>query len=892
MRLKYCLIFSSLSLLLACSEVPTSEIVKDAEKLIENQQYAQAEIKLKNGLDIHPDDQSLQIILATNYFNQGDLDNFQRAAVRLFDHTVSASTLNISPEYLEQFISFVTIFSVMEKDTTLLSQTISAFNCTNCQSIKGWIQEGNTDSLAELPNMPTAIRQIRDNEKSSEFYNSQDKVITTVLAYLSLSVRNPQAIAFYFAKLHTDFPNILHFNLPLAQALIASGQINKAVPLAKSVLQAYGNNPFANYLMAKAELLNSNVENSLKYSLKAQALGFANADASLTRGIAQYKLGQLESAINSVLDAYRLDKSNQFSRTLLISLYAQTGDIESALGIINQNTALTEMEINAFVASLLQNTSLRSSSNTLEDFAQSTQNEELNKALLNAAQNFKTFSTSPIDVKGEIQSGLQVSLSLYSLIANAKTDSAINLIDRALKSDNLSDESKLNFANIKGALLLNEKKYTEADTLYKGLLEKYPHNRASQMYLFREALRNLDFTSGQSILETILSHQAEDIIALQLYYLILEKNNESQIKLINILEKIQENPEHAAEFDLLLAGLHLKQGEFTKAESIVKHIDVNKVKDNNQYWSILFKLTEYPIDLQALQSVFLNWKSNLPDSPYPYLTYAKRLIELGNVNASITVLEQGNRNLGYEPKITVMLTSFYLLVNNYDEASKLLASALKDKAISDSQFEYFKAEIEFKQGKLVNAKRHLETSYKELQAENTAAFMAAVLAANGELPEALAFIDKHMSLHPEHARVLVAKGNMLLNSSPIKAAEVFQEIIDTGHKTAEVYNNLAWAQYLEKNYSSARSNIESALNIAPKSKAILNTYSHILFSQEDYGRLQTLSLTNLDDQAKLLVAKSLRKQSKFQEAKRIAATIKDEKLTQSEKAELATIKSL
>jgi len=73
---------------------------------------------------------------------------------------------------------------------------------------------------------------------------------------------------------------------------------------------------------------------------------------------------------------------------------------------------------------------------------------------------------------------------------------------------------------------------------------------------------------------------------------------------------------------------------------------------------------------------------------------------------------------------------------------------------------------------------------------------------------------------------------------------------------------------------------------------VLNTYSHILYAQKNYDALQKLSLTRLDDQAKLFVAKSYKNQKKYQKAKSIADKINSEALTDSDKAELSKIISL
>ena len=144
------------------------------------------------------------------------------------------------------------------------------------------------------------------------------------------------------------------------------------------------------------------------------------------------------------------------------------------------------MEINAFVASLMKTRSFEPSTSAIKQLAANTQNNELNRALLQIASNFENISSTPIKPEGDIKSSLQVSLSLYSLITNAKYDDAIELINQAIESETINAENKLHFANIKGALYLNQRRYAEAETVYTGLLEDYPHNRASKMFFFQK----------------------------------------------------------------------------------------------------------------------------------------------------------------------------------------------------------------------------------------------------------------------------------------------------------------------------------------------------------------------------------------------------------------------
>ena len=880
MRLKTFVFFSSLSLISACSDIPLSQVIKESDALIAQQKYGKAEIELKLGIEQYPNEQSLQLMLALNYFNQGDLDNFARSATRLLSNGVNKDQLQVDPDKIKQFSTAVALYAVVENSNSLLEQVGQSFECSACQQAQGWL-----NNKQSLPNVPL-------NEQNGTLVAPQSPVDLAILAYSSISSRAAENAVFYFGKLRTRFPNILHFNLPLAQAFIATGDTEKAEPLVRDVITRFDKNPFANYLLAKILLTQDKVSESLEYSLKAQAMGFAFADAALTRGIAQYKLGQLESAINSVLDAYRLDKENQSIRTLLISLYAEAGDTEAALDIINQSSALTEMEINAFVASLMKTRSFEPSTTAIKQFAANTQNNELNRALLEIASNFENISSTPIKPEGDIKSSLQVSLSLYSLITNAKYDDAIGLINQAIESEIINAENKLHFANIKGALYLNQKRYDEAEAVYTGLLEDYPHNRASKMFFFQQSLRNLDFQEGQRILEDILAHQAQDLIALKLYFLILEKNNESLSKLVNLLEKVHTKPSRDYAYDLLLAGLYLKEGEYTKAENIIKELDTSKARLNDQYWSIKFKLAQYPINLEALKQTFQSWRGYLPQSPYPYLTYAKRLIELGNINTSIAVLEQGSRLLESEPKIALMLTSLYLLENNYSEASKSINTALANNAIGQAQYHYFSGEIQYEKGDLKDAERHLERAYKLNPHDNAAAFLATVKAQRGDLEEALNFLDKHLVSYPDDIRTHLAKGNLLLNTAPQEAALVYQSIVDSGNSSTEVFNNLSWALYLAGKYEQAKKNIEIAIQAAPQSKVVLNTYSHILYAQKNYDALQKLSLTRLDDQAKLFVAKSYKNQKKYQKAKSIADKINSEALTDSDKAELSKIISL
>ncbi len=880
MRLKTFVFFSSLSLISACSDIPLSQVIKESDALIAQQKYGKAEIKLKLGIEQYPNEQSLQLMLALNYFHQGDLDNFARSATRLLSNDVNKDQLQVDAEKIKKFSSAVALYAVVENSNSLLEQVGQSFECSTCQQAQKWL-----NSKHSLPKIPL-------NEQNGTLVEPQSSVDLAILAYSSISSRAAENAVFYFEKLRTRFPNILHFNLPLAQAFIATGDTEKAEPLVRDVIKRFDKNPFANYLLAKILLTQDKVSESLEYSLKAQAMGFAFADAALTRGIAQYKLGQLESAINSVLDAYRLDKENQSIRTLLISLYAEAGDTEAALDIINQSSALTEMEINAFVASLMKTRSFEPSTSAIKQLAANTQNNELNRALLQIASNFENISSTPIKPEGDIKSSLQVSLSLYSLITNAKYDDAIELINQAIESETINAENKLHFANIKGALYLNQRRYAEAETVYTGLLEDYPHNRASKMFFFQQSLRNLDFQEGQRILEDILAHQAQDLIALKLYFLILEKNNESLSKLVNLLEKVHTKPSRDYAYDLLLAGLYLKEGEYTKAENIIKELDTSKARLNDQYWSIKFKLAQYPINLEALKQTFQSWRGYLPQSPYPYLTYAKRLIELGNINTSIAVLEQGSRLLESEPKIALMLTSLYLLENNYSEASKSINTALANNAIGQAQYHYFSGEIQYEKGDLKDAERHLERAYKLNPHDNAAAFLATVKAQRGDLEEALNFLDKHLVSYPDDIRTHLAKGNLLLNTAPQEAALVYQSIVDSGNSSTEVFNNLSWALYLAGKYEQAKKNIEIAIQAAPQSKVVLNTYSHILYAQKDYDGLQKLSLTRLDDQAKLLVAKSYKNQKKYQEAKSIADKINSEALTDIDKAELSKIISL
>lgn len=873
MALSKYLLIPLLFLLSACNSPDLNDINLRLQKDFQNKDYANAEVVIKQAIVDFPQNNDLRLKLAEAYIMQGNTEGAEKEATRIID-------VERNESMLERAFNVLTLSASITRDMSTLEQLSNIENCTYCEFVFALdnnyqLKTAAAKSILESYNAATPTTQdlMSYLERST---HSQE--ILVFLSDFELKRRQVDKAFLILEHLVANNPNFYQLKLRLAHLYVFLNQFEKAKVFVNEVIEKYSKSPLANYIKGKILFSEKNYSDALVYLQKADNNGINIADAFITRGIAELKLNQLESALLSFQKALRINQEDPVALKLISTTRAKLGNTKELLKGLYSRETLDQTDMINLVSAAVKEYGIFEAALSMKVLSKKERNENLKSALINASANLDSIiegSNKDSDAtKNDEHSRLLNLLAIYNMVNTSQFSKAVQQIDTAL--ENAKTPDNLYLLELKAALFLQQGKLASASSVFEKILTIDELNRSSLLFFADQAIANNDINRAFARVDQILKSNPLDFIALKRRVNLSYMTGNGIEETVTFLSNAIEMADVKVPYELLKSGLLLSQNNVAESESVFTNIDASVAKELNQYWQIAFALSTRKAE--NVDTTFNEWKNVKNASPQPYIRYAEYLITQKNTQKAIGILESGIDSLA-EPKseLAVLLFGLYYKSGSIKPAKLLLSKTRDTDWLPVTSLDFIEAEFAVQNQDFEAAERLLRGVYSKTRSENTLMFLANVRKKMGQSSSEL--LLAHLNEFPDANKVALELGNTKIKNQPNEAIKYFDKVLKNTPSDIAALNNKAWTLYTISSFEEASELAEKALALSPGAPTLLNTFAHILYKQKEFAKLQALEATTMDDETKVLVAVAHVKNGKKEKANEVLNEVNVENLS-------------
>ena len=850
--MKYIIVGIAVStLLMACAKNEPADIAEKVQRLIAQQEYAEAEIVAKSALSDAPDDKKLREFLGAIFTRQGNYiegfhqfsraDTSQLSKTSLLDYYEAAyftgniaSVLEVREESLEppavmsDFFAALTLARI-EQTSALLTQ-IASFKDSPEQDPKIVALAQAAIAYFEDRDMAQFTKQIQNTVEGNELANNW--FILTVLANNTYLVQDYEQASVYFKQLTELRPFYLEPNLYLAESYVNSGDIAAAETKAKQILSAFPNQPVANQVMGLAALEQQNWNSAKEYLEKSIAYGYDSNKNYLLAGATNFILEKYEQAITQLEKGLTGIKQDNLYFDMLLQAKAHSQNPDSVLNHISQadlNLLSNPRQIKHIADVLTSSGAYKTLASLFDDLGQES---GLNAFQIKVLEAYYAPSGSNVvdDLKVELSKPELQSSSSEAYLNTAqqlvirdfyRNDDYQGALAQARKWYDEAPTQKRNRLILADALQMNQQ-YAEALSILSESAEMIadPHfhmlRTKSFYYLERwdEALEsattalsmspyNINFLRQYAYVKKTLAHTAEsDETITGIYASALDK--EADAILLSMYYAMMDEPTKA------LASLNTFEQpskasivfHYTKAETLLLNQQADAAKQ---------------LLLQATQKL---------DVPVAALgNVIQSLLKMSEPTRAVAILERHLllKPLSYDAR--VMHVRALMAKGDYEQAMQ----SLRKLAASPDVIASIESDILLSQGKLKSGLAKLQESFARSNSLKQGLKLATTYVQLSDNAAAQLVLDQ-LAEHKNNPHVKLLQAEIV---PPQEAIALYQQILDDDPNFVGAMNNLAFLYYQQNDLGRALPLAERAASMAPSNVHIQETLSKIKQAQSE-----------------------------------------------------------
>ncbi|WP_421132045.1 tetratricopeptide repeat protein [Alteromonas sp. A079] len=839
-----------------CTEKSEQELLKEAQVASQSGDTKQAEILIKQAIAQKPSD-SLRLQLASIYIKHGEIIGAAKELERLNMKVISSS----EAEEAERINAHISLLN-FDPEYTPLSSTKP--DCTVCELVTMWadLSRADTTSVNNTGLNFSSIKaielfrskQLTSADATSLIDNIKFEEELLIIADLMRRSNQPQGAIQAYSAYKAKFPSTINIYLPYAQALVALGEYQQAEALVDTTLAKFEKNPVANYLKSLVLLSEERYSDALNYVSLADTYGMNSASASLTKGTLEFNEEKYESALSSFQKAVSLSPNNELANAMLIATQVKLGIGDDALAKLASADSYSPIELASIGQLIGKNKDApewQQIQNKLD--IQSSPTGKILFGLIDLAKKGESdILGKPGDENDEGYNLIQVSM----LLNQAKFDEALEYVNKWLARTN----EKAVVLNYKGAIQVANNDRAGADKTFKEALLLNPNNRASRMFFAQSHALNTDYESALDELNLILEYNVVDLATLKLFMAFeqLVDNESYRDIFIQHLDNAIEGAEQKIGFQLLKAGYLAVTASYPLAQNALSNVDSERAESINQYWEILFFIATEQRKLREAEDVYNNWKRTFPSSLRPIHAMATYYETVGLTKKAIEVLERSplavmnpNDRIATNAKLALL----YITAGDLTKAEYTLAKLRVNEFTPKSALSYVEGFLAFRKGDLKNSARHLEIAYEAGRSHHVLRLLYVVNVKLGK--DSRKLLERHVAQYPNDRASKALFAESLIGKDNSAAITLFTSLIDTDMSDGDVYNNLAWAYYLEKNYDLALSFSTKALDLKSDNDEYVDTMLRVLTKLERFDDVISYKDKASSQKTKLFVANAL-----------------------------------
>jgi len=836
----------SLATVFGCSEKESTEqLIAKSKQQINNGNFSEGIIQLKNAVRQSPQDAEIRLLLAKAYLGQGngasaakelDVARKNKIAANLYDTNIvrayflldsfediiaveASSSLSVEEAGMVAAYKAYAYFRIGDKDGLKSSLETASREGVNSEflamaRISQFLSDNDVNRAVN-----TAKSALRSKKEYPEFYKIEADTLLANKDYAGAA----ELLKTYFQSQ----PDARHTMLLMAEAYLKANNLDEAEHYTSEVLTILPDHLYANYLMGSIQLIRENYEQANQYAEKAYGAGNSLPYNRLVAGVSAFYVKNYEKAyfhLSSIIDI--LAPSHPARKMFAVSQLelGQVGDIAENL----QSFEVLSKEDSEFVSSigmqLFQLGAKEDAKKLTELLGDSNEEAKLQKSFMQLMMN------DPASIES-----FEKSLSKRQDLANHKlllayVKSQSGEIDKATAlTKEWIDESPNKVSGQIFLASLYERKNDTASAIE--ILEQVAkadlNNVPARVELTRLRYREGDVEGAKTAIAEALAISTENERALSLNFAI--NKDDDALKLI--ADYVKKYPENiSGKMIFAVAMLSKNKLDDALAQLPDSQFSIRTPKKAWQLKSHILKKLQKGADLKAH---LVNWNKTNPYHLEAVLSLADFQMRERNYDDAISTLNKA-LNGQHKANKALMLAKMDLLLDkrDYREADKFFIQ-VKRLELSEPLLRGIEGRLQLLNGEFEQAVPNLKMFFKAFPNSKNAVMLSAALNNSDQTNEAITVLESFLEKQPSDLRVKNFLANTYLNTDQDKALNVYEELVEKQPLNLVALNNLAYL-YLERDkVNEAKTLIEKAVAINNSNPAILDTYSRVLAKKGD-----------------------------------------------------------
>lgn len=841
-----------LALLSGCGKKDSETHYADAQQFLLNNNYPSAVIELKSAVQQEPENKDYRLALGKVHLKTGDVI----AAAKELDRALQlgAPKEAVAASLFKSYYAAKDNKPILELFQNDKDISESQHDFLNLYRALVELESGNKDEalslfapLAEqqrnkdVAAMAQAYLQIAAEKpdaalplltqvtESSSLYTEALLIKARLQQSLTQHAQASETFALYSTQMPRDFiARLMH-----SQSLVELEKYDDADKELDLILQAFPNQPLANYLKGVTFYEKKNYTSAKESAERAITAGMKDSSTRLLAALSAINLDLPEQAL-AHLDAMKnvIAGSPQLE-SLYASLLLNAGradEVSSVLLAKNPANANYKM-IAATAYELLKQGSATEARQLIEKYDQVKPTDTADKTVMATMKlgvdSLRQQGVSELEdiLKADPKQDKTRVILAQTYIRLGQYDKATALADQWLTDE----KTALLGYNLKGYVALLQKNNKGAGEMLDKAQAVSANNPFTLMLQAMIAIEEKQLPEAAQMLEKALTTDPSYVPALSQYYAVskaLKTTDKAVAKAEEILKL------HPANNDIRLTAAAIYLSEKNANAAIVTLTDAAAKFTNKppMYWALLLNAQSALNNKQQVLETAREWVQHSPDSVDAELSYASALANNGELSRAVEIVDKHLKTTPGNPVLLRSKAAYLADLKDYTGALSAIALLSAEENAKPSVL-YLKGRLLAKNGEPSKALAALEASYQKEANPAALASLAEITATQKSLPEAAALVKKHLDTHGDNAMLQSIYANLVLAEKPEESLKTYQEILSKKADDYIVLNNYAWLLAERGNPTEAAIHIEKALKLAPRHPDVLDTYGKILLIQ-------------------------------------------------------------
>ncbi len=779
--------------------------------------YHSAEKEFQKSLSINPNENKTLLMLAKTQIN---LNQFENVIKSLKDNSLTDSEDKIYALLLlgQAYLSLDKIDQAKEKfqeaDTLNSDSPHSIFGKAILAAYENRAEEGLSlaDKLLQQDNNYTQVWLLKGS-----IYSKQHSYLLAAEAYLS----------YYKLK-----PHSIGIRTLVAHNYIRAGEYSLAKPHIDDLRKINENHPTINTLAAQLKYSEQNYEMARELA-DSVVNATNNGLAQMISGLSSFQLKSYEQAyyqLNAI--AEQLPKGHQVNKVLAILQVklGYTDELKETLGRFSELTS-ADAEIYANLGMEFVNKGDKKSALDMLNKASllAPKDEKIQThlgifKLLNSDKSGIVNLTDAIEINPDFKAA-NIALAM-NYLKTGEIEKAKAIATQWITSNPKNASALI----LRGSISLKSGETDEAVSYFKKATEIDANNLISTFNLAVIFAEQGDYEKSNKYLDEIFTIDLEYPLAYRLAIsnsLRLDKQSELKTKLQSIIET---NPE-AFWPRIILARKLMVEKNHQEAISILEYLtDYENLP--SPYLLTLSNALLADKQHEKLSLMYAQWQLKQPANETAYLSYIDILDKRKNYANALNVVIKGLSQEALASNFQLLsLEPYYLLATEQVELANKKVKILARTAPNNAFILRIQGQIALYQDRHTEAVTYLSHSYRLNRKIPVGLFLVTAYKKNNQNKQAIDFLNIELELSPNVDVYKKSLAELYVSSSPDKAVNHYQQLLEKHPEDIVILNNLAWTYFQKGDLEVAYSYATKAKNLSPKHPKILDTYGIILTKQ-------------------------------------------------------------